>query len=379
MIQQIQDLLRFYAQKYHVPISDLTDSWQAESWDRTGLAVALPGNSTTTKKIADMTVLHDPGFAKFLPGDLIVCDDVPVARIGKLWLVLLIWPKNPSALSFVRKLIDQHLPKICREYRHQQKDVLVESIAGCVKDRKSELQSSIREDGYELERISLQLMQLSRKLETDRQLFEMFQKSPEWIRKRSNRTFCDLMKLVPAVYESFRFEDESVIGVTHPIDIEYDGYTYHFDAYEVEVNLRQGKVAISGGTNINGYVHPHVTDEKSNVCWGNISHLVSRLSGELDLFGLFQLVHQFLTTYNASDPFQKIERWDPDYRDEEPEDEAYCSFCDDYGHTISECDSCWWCDHCNEYVDHDEENCPNRPKEETEEECNATVAEPAEA
>ena len=28
MIQQIQDLVRFYSQKYHVPITDLTDSWQ---------------------------------------------------------------------------------------------------------------------------------------------------------------------------------------------------------------------------------------------------------------------------------------------------------------------------------------------------------------
>jgi hypothetical protein len=375
MITQIQDLLRFYAQKYHVPITDLTDSWQAESWSREGLAVALPGNGAITKNIADMTVLHEPSFAKMLPGDLIVCDDVPVARIGKQWLVLLIWPKNPSALSFVRKLIDQHLPKICRQYRHQQKDALIESIEGCVSDRKRELQASIREDSYELERLSLQVMQLSRKLETDRHLLEMFRQSPEWIQKKSNRTFCDLMKLVPATYSAFRIEDESVVGVTHEIMISYDGYDYRFDPYEVEVNLRQGKVFIGGGSNVNGYVHPHVTDERSNVCWGNIGHLVSRLAGELDLFGLFQLVHQFLTSYNASDPYQKIERWDPDYEEPSDEDEPYCSFCDSYGHSISECDSCWWCDHCNEYVDHDEEDCPNRPKEETEEVNHEPVAE----
>ncbi len=377
MIQHIQDLVRFYSQKYHCPVVDLTDSWQVESWDRNGLAVALPSNSTTTKNIADMTVLHEPSFAKMLPGDLIVCDDIPVARIGKQWLVLLIWPKNPSALSFVRKIIDQHLPKICREYRRRQKDLLVESITGCVEDRKRELQSSLREDGYEIERLSLQLLQLSRKCEADRQLLEMFQRSSEWIRNRANHTFVDLMKLVPAVYESFRFEDESVVGVTHPIDIEYDGFTYHFDAYEIECNLRQGKVRISGGTNMNGYVHPHVTDEPSNICFGNISHVVSRCSGEMDLFGLYQLVHQFLTSYNASDPFQKIEKWDPDWHEPEEEDEEYCSFCDSYGHSISECDSCWWCDHCNEYVDHDEEDCPNRPKEESEEVSHEPVAEQA--
>jgi hypothetical protein len=141
MINQIQDLVRFYAQKYHVPITDLIDSWQAESWDREGLAVALPRNASVTKNIADMQVLYEPMFAKFLPGDLVTCDDLAVARVGKQWLVLLIWPKNASALSLVRKLIDQHLPKICREYRHRQKDALIESIEGCVSDRKRELSS----------------------------------------------------------------------------------------------------------------------------------------------------------------------------------------------------------------------------------------------
>ncbi|HEY3294965.1 MAG TPA: hypothetical protein VGL38_05985 [bacterium] len=373
MIQQIQDLTRFYAQKYHVPITDLTDSWQVESWDREGLAVVLPSNSTVTKTIADMSVLHEPTFAKFLPGDLITCDDAPVARIGKQWLVLLIWPKNAPALSFVRKLIDQHLPKICRAYRHQQKDLLVESIAGCVSDRKRELQSSIREDSYELERLSLQVMQLSRKLETDRQLLEMFKHDPEWIRNRANHTFADLMKLVPGTYECFRFEDESVTGTTYEINISYDGYDYRFDPYEVEVNLRTGKVRITGGTSVNGYISPHVTDD-NNICWGNIGALVSRLAGELDLFGLFQLVRTFLGSYNDSDPFQKIVRWDPDYEEPEEDEQQYCSWHDDYGHSISECPDCWWCDWCNEYCDHDEEDCPNRPKEESEEVADAAVA-----
>jgi hypothetical protein len=53
----------------------------------------------------------------------------------------------------------------------------------------------------------------------------------------------------------------------------------------------------------------------SNICWGNIGHLVSRLAGELDLHGLLQLVHQFLHSYNSSDPFQKIEKWDPNWEE----------------------------------------------------------------
>jgi hypothetical protein len=187
-----------------------------------------------------------------------------------------------------------------------------------------------------------------------------------------------MLKLVPGTYAGFSIKDESVIGTTHEIVINHDGYDYRFDAYEVEVNMRQGKVFISGGTNVNGYVHPHVTDEPSNICFGNIGSLVSRLAGELDLFGLFQLVHQFLSTYNENDPYQKIEKWNPDWQDEDDQDEPYCSWCDDYGHDISECEHCWWCDYCQQYDDYDEENCPNRPKEETEEVADA-VAEQASA
>jgi hypothetical protein len=376
MIQQIEDLCRFYAQRYHVPVTCLADSWQVDAWDHSGLAVALPGNGTVTKQLGDAIFLHEPAFAKIIIGDIIVIDDMPIARISKQCIVSLIWPKNLPAVALVRRIIDQHLPRLCRQYRHAMRDQLVEAISTCVHDRKRELQSSIREDSYELERLSLQVMQLSRKLETDRHLLEMFQRSPEWIRQRANHGFCDLMKLVPGVYVGFRIEDDCVIGTTHSIDIEYDGCTYAFGAYDVEVNLRQGKVAIGGGTNVNGYVHPHVTDEKSNICWGSCGHLVSRLVGELDLFGLYQLVHQFLTSYNPSDPYQRIEKWDPHWEEESDDDEPYCSWCDEYGHDIDTCESCWWCDHCNQHVDHEEEDCPNRPKETSEEEADA-VAEQA--
>ena len=184
------------------------------------------------------------------------------------------------------------------------------------------------------------------------------------------------MKLVPGTYASFRIEDESVIGVTHDVEIEFESTRYHFDFYNVAVDLRQGKIRISGGTNMNGYLHPHVTDENS-ICWGNVGHLVERLVGELDLFGLFQLVHQFLTTYNASDPYQRIEKWDPDWEDENDPDEPYCSWCDSYGHEISECESCWFCPHCDQYDDHSEEDCPNRPQEQNEEVIHAGNEAPA--
>jgi hypothetical protein len=375
MNSAIKELAAYYRQHYHVPITYASDACEVVDWNEAGILIAMPEvtNDANDKAIDALAFKYDPEFGKQLGGDLVVMHDLPMVRVGKRSIAFLFLPMNKAASDLTHKIVEQHLPRMCRTYRHEMRDQLVTSITECVQDRKKELQSSIREDSYELERLSLQLMQLSRKLESDRQVLRLFEHSAQWIDARCTRTFVDLTKLVPVVYESFRVEDESVIGVTYQIDIDHDGYQYHFDPYEVEVNLRQGKVYITGGTEQNGYIHPHITDEKGNVCWGNISHLVSRLAGEMDLFGLFQLVQTFLTTYNENDPYQKIEKWDPDYVEPDEDDEPYCSYCDDYGHTISECDSCWWCDHCNDYVDHDEEDCPNRPKEETEEESHELV------
>lgn len=377
MIQALQELVRFFSQKHHTPIQVLSDSRQVDAWDRSGLVVAIPGQAAVTKTPGELAVMYDAAFAQELTGDPVTLDDLPVARIGPNWIVLLFHSHHPPAVAFARRLIEQHLPGLCRRYRRSQKDLLIEAITGCVIDRKRELTGDIRDNAFELERLSLQVMQLARKLETDRQLLRMFERSPEWIRARATRTFVDLMKLVPAVYAAFRIEDDSVCGTTHAIAIEHDGYTYHFDPFEVEVNLRQGRVLIRGGTNANGYVHPHVTDEATNICWGNIGHLVNRLAGELDLYGLFQLVHQFLATYNANDPYQRIEKWDPHWIDDEEPDEPFCSWCDDYGHTIGDCDQCGWCERCSEYGDHDEDDCPNCPQDEAGEEDHAVAAEQA--
>ncbi|MBI5060551.1 hypothetical protein HZB60_12325 [candidate division KSB1 bacterium] len=338
MIEQIKDLLRFYSQRYHVPIDLLVEAHQIDAWDRNGLIVAMPMSGPAELLLGEAIFHFDPEFGLKLRGDLLVQNAQSVGRSGKTWLALHLCPVNASASAFVRNVIDQQLPRMCREYRHEQKDALVDAIASCVQDRKRELQSSLREDQYELERLSLQLMQLSRKIESDRQILRLFEKSAEWIKARAIRTYVDLLKLVPGCYQHFVIDEESIFGTTHEIAITYDDHTYVFDPYEIEINMRTGKLMIRGGTNVNDYLHPHISSD--SVCFGNIGHMVSRMTGELDLFGLFQLVHTFLTTYNASDPYQRIEKWDPSWEEECDDDEPYCSWCDDYGHEICDCESC---------------------------------------
>ena len=214
-------------------------------------------------------------------------------------------------------------------------------------------------------------MQLSRKLEGDRQVLHMFEKSPDFIKSRATRCFFDLMKLVPGTYASFHFNGDSVFGTTHEIEIEFEGHRYEFDPFIVELNMRKGDVLISGGSPMNDYLHPHVASP-DNICWGNIGHLVSRLAGSLELFELFQLVHQFLISYNSSDPFQKIEKWNPDWCEDDSEEEPFCPICDEYGHSVDVCDDAIWCEACSEYVDIDHD-CPH--KESEEEEANAELEE----
>ena len=130
----------------------------------------------------------------------------------------------------------------------------------------------------------------------------------------------------------------------------------------MEVNIQNGKISISRGDNENNnYIHTHISD--GSICWGNIGPTINKLQGQLELHGLFQLVYQFLSTYNADDPYQRIERWNPDWEDEDYEDEPFCIFCDDYGHEVENCESCWWCEYCMEWVDHQEDECPSIKEE----------------
>lgn len=375
MNSQFSDLIQYHSQLHHVPIELVNQPWQLECLDQHQVVIGLPEDGSKHHVIGDMIVALNPDFGKCAGGDLIIVEDVPVARIGSHFLLLLFVPKNPTAMAFCRKLMDERLPKLCREFRKSIRDQMIGKFTSCVADRKRDLVSSLRDDDYELDRLSTQIMTLSRKIEGDRQLLRMFERSPEWIKARATRTYFDLMKLVPATYKSFHFSGDSVIGTTYIIEFEYEGYRYEFDPFVVEVNMRKGNVLVSGGSDINGYIHPHVTDDPSNVCWGNVNHLVSRYAGSLDLHELFLLVHQFLSTYNENDPFQKIEKWNPDWCGDDEDDEPYCSFCDDYGHTIDECEWCWWCPFCEAYVDHPEQACPHRPMDEEEEEANAELAE----
>jgi hypothetical protein len=357
--QQISALCDYHAQKWHTPITLITKEYDILGWCEVGIAVHVNADPKSS-------------FCKSLDAQLLVIESVPVGKVNANWVVLYGKPR----LDVTSKILDQHLPRMCRVFRNQQREALIETMLSVAEERKKELAGTLRNDKHELERLCTQVMTLSRKIECDNEILRLFSRAPEVIKARATRTFVEMMKLVPSCYECIKVADESIVATTFPITIGHDGGRYDFAPYIVEIELDSGKVLISGGTESNGYIHPHVTDDSSNICWGNIGHLVSRLVGECDLHGLLQLVHQFLHSYNSSDPFQRIEKWNPDWIDDSDDEDPYCSWCDDYGHEVDDCEYCSWCEHCGQYDDHDEENCPNRPDdEEEEEEDDAELAE----
>jgi len=356
--QQIRTLCRFYEQKWHVPITVMTQDMDLHCWHEVGLAVRI-------------NVARKSSFCKNIEGNPLVMESVVIGKISPTWLVLYDEPRVEVASN----ILDQHLPRMCRAFRKNQRVALIELIQSVAAVRKKELDRSLRDDKYELERLCAQVMTLSRKIEGDREILRMFSKMPELIKAKAMRTFVEMMKLVPSCYSHIKVLEKSITAETYPITLEHDGGKYHFDPFIVEVDITDGEVSICGGTPSNGFIHPHVRDDSNDICWGNIGHLVSRLTGELDLHGLLQLVHQFLHSYNSSDPFQKIEKWDPDWVEDDDDKDEYCSFCDSYcGHTVDDCDECFWCEACDSHVDYDHE-CPHEDKDETEEEADAELAE----
>lgn len=365
MLTSIEELLQFHRQKYHIDIRLVRELSQIEDWDAPGITVGIPNGEGVIVEIGE-AIFQQNGSFQEKTGDLIVVEDQRVAVQGENFLLFNLCPINEPAVRLVRNLIDQLIPKMARLLRKQSRSEYLNGMLGTARARKSDLNDQIKEETYQLDDLTEQVNRASRRLALCKKMLTFFDHPEEHFKRQVLRMFSDLMKLVPGNYSSFRFEDGKIIGTTQPIVIVHDDQSYEFEPYEVRFDLRSQQVAITGDANsVNGYIHPHVTTS-SSICWGNIGGLVARLSGEMDLYGLYELIATFLSLYNEDDPYQRIERWDPNWEESNEENEPYCSFCDESGHEISECEWCWWCEHCEEYVDHYEEDCPCRKPEESE-------------
>lgn len=341
----IQQLIDFYSQKYHVPIELATFNKHFSNTDKQVILVGKLSKRTSIDDISEGTVIEHCG--------------KPVARIGDNFLILRFNQDNEKADKLTTRLIDKHLPIISKRFRQKQLSQFLKSMENLAENITHYKESSIRLDQNEINRHWNQIAELNRKIGLDRILLGMFRKSKNRIRNKAIRFFVDLNKLVPGVYSHFKVENNCIIGTTQEIIIHYYDHEYKFAPYEVEVNIFDSKIMIRGDSNdVRGYIHPHISGE--SICWGNIGSMILDLLGRMEFYALFNLIHSFLSTYNEDDPYLKIQHWDPNWVDDEYEEEPYCVFCDENGHDVSDCEDCWWCEACQQWVDHDEDDCPYR-------------------
>ncbi len=378
MLRSIEELLQFHRQRFHIDINLVRESLPIGEWNNQGILIGIPWEAGSVLELNDLIFQQDGAFNQF-PGNPIILEEKVVGLEGDNFILFNACPLNEPAVRFIRNFLDGRIPKMAREIRKKSRSAFLNGMLGTERTRKSELVEAIKEDSYQLDDLIEQVNKLSRRAILNKKMLAFFDHPEDIFKRDMLRMLSELMKLVPGNYSCIRFEDGKIIGLTQPIVIVHEGHAYDFEPYEVKFDLNTQTIHIRGDKNeVNTYIHPHVTGGGS-ICWGNIGGLVAKLSGELDIYGLFQLLHTFLSTYNEDDPYQKIERWDPSYV-EDDDDGPYCRWCDETGHDISECEWCWWCEACEDYCDHDEENCPSRQTDETEEEevkDDDLVAEPA--
>ena len=141
-----------------------------------------------------------------------------------------------------------------------------------------------------------------------------------------------------------RVENSILKATTAPVEIQWDGVTYRMGSFEIHVPLATGRVTIhpeEGCTHVEGFFHPHVNSD-GIPCLGNIGGTLAQLIGERHFAQVLTLLLEFLRSYNPDNPYIRLERWDPDWEDEDDHWER----CYD-GASFSDCATCddWDCPH----------------------------------
>ena len=129
-------------------------------------------------------------------------------------------------------------------------------------------------------------------------------------------------------------------------DIGWDGYRFEFGPFRVGLDLAIGKITINPTDSAhveNGYAHPHVSGS-GTACLGNMAPIIAKSLGLGDVTGAVTTILEFLRSYNPHDAYQRIERWDPQWEDDDDRFESCydnstsheCVICGDEGCPFSD-------------------------------------------
>ena len=194
--------------------------------------------------------------------------------------------------------------------------------------------------------------------------------------RQAHEDHAQIVRMLGRGLRSLKIENGLLEASTAPIEIMWDGVHYEMGSYVIQLPLGNGRVTIHPDedcTHVDGYFHPHVNSD-GNPCLGNIGGSLAQLLGEGEHAQAITLLLEFLRSYNPDNPYVRLERWDPDWEDEDDRWErcydnaslSDCATCDDwdcphredaqtrcYENTdTQDCIACAGCDLHREAIDH---------------------------
>jgi hypothetical protein len=161
MSLNIHETVRFYEQKFHTSISLVTSSWGIDHWNNENILLGLPANVEKEIDLNGMQMQYDPGFTERQAGEVIKLEDVPIARVGKRFLIFHFNPLNEAAENLVRQMIDKAAPRLARHVRQQQLNAFMNGMKQLKGRICEERESAIQSKEWEIERNSRNILDLT--------------------------------------------------------------------------------------------------------------------------------------------------------------------------------------------------------------------------
>ncbi len=231
---------------------------------------------------------------------------LPVALPGS-------WSEQLSAMheaDAARRLADEEAKR--KEFMSQKerfRQMYIQACAGRIHSVTDEKRKQVTQAERDIERLTQQLIELSRHTEIVRAELNGLANSNDGLNSRFGKEFDQL-------FENDKINrvevDETKIEVyTNDMIINHRDYEYNFGPFMIQI-LLNGQLRIfalkHGTRETHEIVHPHV-QQGSVGCLGNISSEVAKLIARQEYVVLVNLIIDFLQSYDSGNPYRPIEVW----------------------------------------------------------------------
>jgi hypothetical protein len=211
---------------------------------------------------------------------------------------------------------------------------LEESVKTWERDIESN-QDEINEKTWEIQKLVQKNEQLIRAIDTIKKDTKSLQK------RKADEEHDALVKMLQSgAIKEFDVAGNKLTFKTGQIEIEFEDYTYTLGPFQVEIPFAGDRIHIKGQDKqyiVDDYCHPHVSSDGSP-CLGNAGPIIAKLLGTGDMTGAVNCILEFLRSYTAGNAYIKLQKWNPDWEDDEGRYESCydtssshdCVLCDDY-------------------------------------------------